>query len=68
MNETLAKLVEQIEKCKPTDDHGHDFRMNQAFIEAKVAVALSKAATKFEEPAYRRKSWFDDDGQFGVGA
>lgn len=67
MTELLAKLVEQIEKCKPIDDHGHDFRMNQAFIEAKVAVVMTRAA-KFEEPTYRRKSWFDDDGQFGAGA
>lgn len=37
----LEKLVDQIERCNPTDDHGHDFKMNQAFIEAKVAVRMA---------------------------
>jgi hypothetical protein len=65
--ELLKQLVDQIDKCKPIDDHGHDFRMNKAFINAKDVVAMAGVA-KFEEPSYRRKSWFDDDGQFGVGA
>jgi hypothetical protein len=39
--ELLKKLVDQIERCNPIDDHGHDFKMNQAFIEAKVAVRLA---------------------------
>ena len=45
--ELLKKLVEQIERCNPTDDHGHDFKMNQAFIEAKVATRLA-TLPKFE--------------------
>lgn len=40
--ELLRNLVEQIERCHPTDDHGHDFQMNQAFINAKVAVRLDE--------------------------
>lgn len=39
--ELLTRLVDQIERCNPVDDHGHDFKMNQAFIEAKVIVRLA---------------------------
>jgi len=39
--ELLAKLVDQIERSNPIDDHGHDFKMNQAFIEAKVIARLA---------------------------
>lgn len=39
--ELLKKLVDQIERGNPIDDHGHDFKMNQAFIEAKVAVRMA---------------------------
>jgi hypothetical protein len=33
---TLKDLVEQIEKTNPVDDHGHDLKMNVAFIKAKA--------------------------------
>lgn len=31
----LADLVSQIDKCNPVDDHGHDFKMNAAYLAAK---------------------------------
>jgi hypothetical protein len=35
----LAELVAQIELGNLRDDHGHDFKMNAAFVKAKTAVA-----------------------------
>lgn len=31
----LEKLVDQIDKTNPVDDHGHNFKMNKAFLDAK---------------------------------
>lgn len=31
----LSYLVEQIDKCNPVDDHGHDFKLNVAYVRAK---------------------------------
>lgn len=37
-DELLANLVDQIDRTNPVDDHGHDFKMNKAFLDAKVFV------------------------------
>lgn len=36
--ELLAKLVDQIDRTNPVDDHGHNFKMNKAFLDAKVLI------------------------------
>jgi hypothetical protein len=34
----LAKLVDQIDRTNPVDDHGHNFKMNKAFLDAKALI------------------------------
>lgn len=34
----LANLVSQIDKCNPVDDHGHNFKMNAAYLAAKESL------------------------------
>jgi hypothetical protein len=34
----LAKLVDQIDRTNPVDDHGHNFKMNKAFLDAKALL------------------------------
>jgi hypothetical protein len=36
--EALAKLVDQIDRTNPVDDHGHNFKMNKAFLDAKTLI------------------------------
>ena len=39
--DVLRKLVEQIEKGHLTDDHGHSFDMNVAFIDAQELLSAA---------------------------
>jgi hypothetical protein len=34
----LAWLVDQIDRTNPVDDHGHNFKMNKAFLDAKALI------------------------------
>lgn len=38
LHEVLADLVNQIRKTSPVDDHGHDFKMNMAYLKAVKAL------------------------------
>lgn len=38
MLEVLKKLVDQIDRTNPVDDHGHNFKMNKAFLDAKALL------------------------------
>jgi hypothetical protein len=40
--DALERLVQQIALCKPVDEHGHDFRMNAAYVEAKELLGHDK--------------------------
>jgi hypothetical protein len=37
-------------------------------VKRRIAPSDIERPKTFDEPAYRKKSWFDDDGQFGAGA
>lgn len=34
----LRKLVDQIDRTNPVDDHGHNFKMNKAYLDAKALI------------------------------
>lgn len=57
MLEILKKLVDQIGRTNPVDDHGHNFKMNKAYLDAKALLEGPRdyrvCYHHIEQPTYR---------------